>query len=54
MNLYNQQIFIPLTVINPNNPWFVKDEGAILTIVLIVFAIYFILRRKELTPSVSN
>lgn len=48
MNLYNQQIFIPLTENNPESPWFGRDESAILTIVLIIFAIYFFIRRKEL------
>jgi len=54
MNLYNQQIFTPLTEINPENPWFVRDESTILTFVLILFALYFILRRKELTTSSGN
>lgn len=50
MNLYHQQIFIPLTEINLENAWFER----VLSIVLILFAIYFTIRRKELTVSVSN
>ena len=54
MNLYNQQIFTPLTEYNPENPLFLHDEMSILTIIWIVFAIYFIIRRKDLTISASN
>lgn len=54
MNLYNQQIFIPLTEISPESPWFARDESTILTIVLILFALYFIHRRKELTVCNDN
>ena len=53
-NLYIQRIFTPLTESNANTPWFANEFGAVIPLVTIVFAIFFIIKRKELTITVSN
>lgn len=53
-NLYIQQIFTPLTLGNNNTPWFIGEFGVVLPMVTIVFAIYFIYRRKELIVVIQN
>jgi membrane protease YdiL (CAAX protease family) len=47
-NLYIQSIFTPLTLANNKTLWFIDEFGAVLPFVTIIFAIYFISRRKEL------
>ena len=47
-NLYIQRIFTPLTMGNDKTPWFIDEFGAVLPVVAVIFAIYFISRRKEL------
>jgi membrane protease YdiL (CAAX protease family) len=47
-NLYIQRIFTPLTMGNEKTPWFIDEFGAVLPVVAVVFAIYFIYRRKDL------
>jgi len=47
-NLYIQQIFTPLTQSNSKSPWYIGEFGIVLPLVTIMFAIYFISRRKEL------
>jgi membrane protease YdiL (CAAX protease family) len=47
-NLYIQHIFTPLTNGNDLTPWFIDEFGAILPIVMILFALYFILKRNKL------
>jgi membrane protease YdiL (CAAX protease family) len=47
-NRYIQGIFIPLTESNSKTPWFSDEFGIVLPLVTMLFAIYFISRRKEL------
>jgi len=47
-NLYIQRIFTPLTHTNVSSPWYIDEFGIVLQVVTIMFAIYFISRRKEL------
>ena len=53
-NLYIQRIFTPLTLGNNNTPWFIDEFGAVLPLVTIIFAIYFISRRRELLVVDTN
>ena len=43
-----QGIFTPLTSTNEKSPWFIDEFGVVLAIVTLIFAFYFISRRKEL------
>lgn len=47
-NLYIQAIFTPLTRNTGKTAWFIDEFGAVLPIVVVVFAITFWRRRKEL------
>lgn len=47
-NLYIQRIFTPLTDTKLITPWYIGEFGIVLPFVMIVFAFYFISRRKEL------
>jgi CAAX protease family protein len=47
-NLFVQAIFTPLTRNTGKTAWYVDEFGAVLPAVMIVFAIYFWRRRKEL------
>ena len=49
-NLYIQSILTPLTKSNSYTPWFIDEFGVVLPIVTIIFAIYFIIKGKNLTP----
>jgi membrane protease YdiL (CAAX protease family) len=49
-NLYIQAIFTPLTRNTGRTAWFIDEFGAVLPLVVLVFAIYFWNRRKELSP----
>jgi membrane protease YdiL (CAAX protease family) len=53
-NLYIQGIFTPLTKSNALTPWFIDEFGAILPIVMIIFAIYFIIKRYKLIEIEQN
>jgi len=47
-NLYIQSILTPLTKSNSFTPWFIDEFGAIVPMVTVIFAIYFITKRKNL------
>jgi membrane protease YdiL (CAAX protease family) len=47
-NLYIQAIFTPLTKSNDKTLWFIDEFGAILPIITIFFAIYYITKRGKL------
>jgi membrane protease YdiL (CAAX protease family) len=53
-NLYIQQVFAPLTQNNPSSAWYTDEFGIVLPVVTIMFAIYFISRRKELNVNLSQ
>lgn len=53
-NVYIQAILNPLTQSNSKTPWFIDEFGIVLPIVTIVFAVYFIRRRKELPVRVND
>jgi uncharacterized protein len=48
-NLYIQAIFTPLTRNTGKTAWFIDEFGAVLPLVVLVFAIYFWSRRNELS-----
>jgi membrane protease YdiL (CAAX protease family) len=48
-NLYIQAIFTPLTRDTGKTAWYIDEFGAVLSIVAVLFAIYFWRRRKEVT-----
>src|SRR5215470_269557 len=50
-NLYIQAILTPLTTNTGKTAWFIDEFGAVLPLVVLVFAIYFWSRRKELIPA---
>lgn len=52
-NLYIQRIFTPLTISNDKTPWFIDEFGIVLPLVTIMFAVYFISKRKELIPTIE-
>jgi uncharacterized protein len=52
-NLFVQAIFTPLTRNTGKTAWFVDEFGAMLPLVVIVFAIYYWKRRREL-PTYSD
>ena len=47
-NRFIQSIFTPLTSTNDKSPWFIDEFGLVLALVTVIFALYFISRRKEL------
>jgi membrane protease YdiL (CAAX protease family) len=47
-NLYIQAILTPLTTNTGKTAWFIDEFGAVLPLVVLVFAVYFWSRRKEL------
>jgi uncharacterized protein len=47
-NLYIQGIFTPLTRNTGKTAWYIDEFGAVLPLVVLVFAIYFWTKRKEL------
>ena len=47
-NLFIQSFFTPLTQPNAKSPWYYDEFGAVVPAVILVFAIYFWSRRKEL------
>ena len=49
-NLYIQAIFTPLTRNTGKTAWYIDEFGCVLPIVVLVFAIYFWSRRRELQP----
>ena len=55
-NLYIQEIFTPLTRNTGKTAWYIDEFGAVLPIVILVFAIYFWRRRGELNldPAETN
>jgi uncharacterized protein len=48
-NLYIQSIFTPLTRDTGKTAWYIDEFGAVLPMVVVLFAIYFWRRRKEVT-----
>ena len=48
-NLYIQAIFTPLTRNTGKTAWYIDEFGAVLPLVVLVFAIYFWRRRNELS-----
>jgi membrane protease YdiL (CAAX protease family) len=48
-NLYIQAVFTPLTRNTGKTAWFIDEFGAVLPLVVLVFAIYFWSRRNELS-----
>ncbi|MBU6122673.1 CPBP family intramembrane glutamic endopeptidase [Hymenobacter siberiensis] len=53
-NLYVQQIFTPLTKSNEMTPWYIDEFGIVLPVVTTLFAIYYVIRRKELKTKAAN
>ncbi|MFZ0792422.1 MAG: type II CAAX endopeptidase family protein [Candidatus Korobacteraceae bacterium] len=53
-NLYVQEIFTPLTRNTGKTAWFIDEFGAVLPLVVVVFAIYFWRRRGELNPGLTE
>lgn len=53
-NLYVQQIFTPLTKSNVMTPWYIGEFGIVLPLVTTLFALYYIVRSKELNPTMAN
>lgn len=49
-NLFVQAIFTPLTVNTGKTQYFIDEFGIVLPVVMVIFAIYFWMRRKELNP----
>jgi len=47
-NLYIQGIFTPMTADTGKTAWFIDEFGAVLPVVVVVFAIYFWRKRHEL------
>lgn len=52
-NLYVQLIFTPLTANTDKTRYFIDEFGAVLPLVMLVFAIYFWSRREELTSNIQ-
>jgi membrane protease YdiL (CAAX protease family) len=53
-NIFVQVIFTPLTVNTGKTQYFVDEFGIVLPVVMLIFAIYFWMRRKELTGSIVS
>ncbi len=53
-NLYVQQIFTPLTKNNELTRWYIDEFGVVLPLVTTLFAIYFVVKRKQLNSTVAK
>src|SRR5207253_10935922 len=53
-NLYIQAIFTPLTRNTGKTAWFIDEFGAVLPIVVVLFAVYFWRRRHEISQPVTR
>jgi len=52
-NLYIQGIFTPMTSDTGKTAWFIDEFGAVLPVVVILFAIYFWKKRQEISQAQS-
>lgn len=53
-NVFVQLIFTPLTVNTGKTQYFIDEFGIVLPVVMLIFAIYFWTRRKELTSCAAS
>ncbi len=48
-NLFIETFFSPITIVNSRTKYFIGEFGAVLPVVTFIFAVYFWIRRKELS-----